>query len=156
MNNNFSNMFNPYEYNNYDDPQIYIPEINIENIINSDLETFSFIDFLNSLGVFNNTELFDPLDEVLIESFEQQPEIPKTDYIITISSQRYNSLSNEIKVENKQCSICMVAYENEEYISITKCNHIFHTECIKEWGKYKQECPICRVKIEDFIKIYKV
>ena len=67
MNNNFSNMFNPYEYNNYDDPQIYIPEINIENIINSDLETFSFIDFLNSLGVFNNTELFDPLEEVLNE-----------------------------------------------------------------------------------------
>lgn len=27
---------------------------------------------------------------------------------------------------------------------ITPCHHIFHTECLENWMKYKLQCPVCR------------
>ena len=78
-----------------------------------------------------------------------QPDgLEKTDHIIKISSSRYEILDDKIREENKSCSICILDFENEDKISITNCNHIFHTDCITEWGKYKIECPICREKLE--------
>ncbi|CAK7894889.1 transmembrane E3 ubiquitin-protein ligase 1 [[Candida] anglica] len=31
----------------------------------------------------------------------------------------------------------------QEYM-ITPCHHIFHTECLEDWMKYKLQCPVCR------------
>ena len=91
----------------------------------------------------------DPIEEVMQESLNMQPDgLSKTDHIIKISSSRYETLDEKIQKENKNCSICIVDFEKEDKISITNCNHIFHTDCITEWGKYKTECPICREKLE--------
>lgn len=27
---------------------------------------------------------------------------------------------------------------------ITPCHHIFHSECLEDWMKYKLQCPVCR------------
>ena len=44
-----------------------------------------------------------------------------------------------------KCSICLLAFEEDEDISELKCGHIFHTECANEWLKeYSYKCPICR------------
>ncbi|RLV89495.1 Transmembrane E3 ubiquitin-protein ligase 1 [Spathaspora sp. JA1] len=32
---------------------------------------------------------------------------------------------------------------NKEYM-VTPCHHIFHSECLENWMKYKLRCPICR------------
>lgn len=99
--------------------------------------------FNNFMGMYT-----DPIDDILQQSFEQQPQtIEKTDYNLIISSQEFKTLSDEIKNDNKECSICVCEYENTDSISITNCNHIFHTDCIKEWGKYKQECPLCKTNL---------
>ena len=128
---------------------------NSHNYINDgfETETFNIFNLLNPLFVDYIDPLFadyiDPIDRVLQESMENQPDpFQKTEHVITISSQRYDSICEEIKAENKQCSICMITYDVEDMISITKCNHIFHTDCIKEWGRYKTDCPICREKLE--------
>ena len=34
-----------------------------------------------------------------------------------------------------------------DYI-ITDCNHAFHTSCLENWIKIKQECPTCRRNID--------
>lgn len=31
----------------------------------------------------------------------------------------------------------------EEYM-VTPCKHIFHTECLENWMRYKLQCPVCR------------
>ena len=51
---------------------------------------------------------------------------------------------------NPECSICLDCYsENEElaWPKTSKCNHIFHAECIKMWLKDHNECPLCRENI---------
>ena len=41
--------------------------------------------------------------------------------------------------------VCVICLDNIACnFSITKCNHKFHTNCLQEWYKYKNNCPICR------------
>ena len=116
-----------------------------EHVINNLINTI-FPQLQNNL--FNIFD-YDPIESVLEESFQMaQESIEKTDRIIKISSQQFSTLSDNIKKDTKSCTICISDFEKEDMISITNCNHIFHTDCIKEWGKYKTECPICRDPLE--------
>ncbi|KAL2944253.1 putative RING-H2 finger protein ATL53 [Bienertia sinuspersici] len=44
------------------------------------------------------------------------------------------------------CSICLgEGYEDEEMCKVLpECNHVFHSNCIDQWLKKKQSCPVCR------------
>jgi SNF2 family DNA or RNA helicase len=54
--------------------------------------------------------------------------------------------NNEIKEESDDsCSICL---DNINNGSVTKCGHIFCTECIKNSLKYKKKCPMCKKELE--------
>jgi hypothetical protein len=130
LNSMFNNTFNASdEFNNYDQEQN-------NNVV------------YNPFSLLNHV-FYDPIEEVLQESLNMQPDgLEKTDHLIKISSTRYKTLDEKIQNENKACSICIVDFDKEDKISITNCNHIFHTDCITEWGKYKTECPICREKLE--------
>jgi len=48
--------------------------------------------------------------------------------------------------ENKECSICLKALDtSSENITLEKCRHTFHKECLKPWVvAEKRTCPNCR------------
>lgn len=46
-----------------------------------------------------------------------------------------------------QCAICLLEYEDGDAICWShnkRCNHHFHKECMVEWLKSNNECPLCR------------
>lgn len=45
-----------------------------------------------------------------------------------------------------ECSIC---YEKilKTNTAITKCNHLFHLECITKWALKNNTCPLCRFRL---------
>lgn len=47
------------------------------------------------------------------------------------------------------CSICLESMDATDTNSqkTLVCNHVFHTRCIDQWVTQKNECPICRMKI---------
>lgn len=62
--------------------------------------------------------------------------------------------------ETDDCAICMspltqeINDENEatenqwnSLYMLTPCNHKFHKPCLRNWMKYKLECPSCRAVI---------
>ncbi len=57
---------------------------------------------------------------------------------------------------NEDCSICLTTINNKQKHQL-KCTHQFHTNCINEWLKNSNSCPICRCviikKCEPSIKI---
>ena len=116
-----------------------------------DYEFNNFNNSFNSSSLFSvfspiMSSMFDPMEYAERESFEAQSDgLEKTDYNLIIASQKFSSLSDDV-CKDKDCSICTVDYEKDDMISITNCNHVFHTDCIKEWAKYKQICPICRAE----------
>ena len=82
------------------------------------------------------------MNRALQQSLNEQPTLERSEHIINIPSDEYINVKDN---DNKSCCICLVDFEDNSKISILpKCNHIFHTECIIEWGKYKTSCPVCR------------
>ena len=61
-----------------------------------------------------------------------------------IDSHLEKSKNNNI-VDDECCAICFSEL-NDDPVKL-KCNHIFHSECIKEWVKSSATCPICRYNI---------
>jgi hypothetical protein len=49
-----------------------------------------------------------------------------------------------------ECCICLECYTPGETICVpvtNECNHVFHQECILEWLKNHDKCPLCRVEL---------
>ena len=49
--------------------------------------------------------------------------------------------------EKKNCIICLEDFKNGDKAIILPCIHLFHTECIKNWLKTQDTCPICKFKL---------
>lgn len=47
-----------------------------------------------------------------------------------------------VKNNNPECSVCCSPITDNFYI--TKCNHVFHLECIVPWYTRQNTCPLCR------------
>lgn len=58
--------------------------------------------------------------------------------------------NSKIKINNKEffCPICQSDVEiNTEIIRELKCNHVYHVDCIDQWLILKNECPLCKDKL---------
>ena len=120
-----------------------LQEINQENNITNDfINNFSYLTIRNFVDDIYN----DQLSIALQESLELYNSVEKKeDIIVDVSCILYKDIGDDEFLKNQNiCSICLHEYENEDKISITQCKHVFHNSCIKEWGHYKQECPLCK------------
>ena len=55
-------------------------------------------------------------------------------------------VDGNIKIHNSSkdnCVICMENFEVECETYNLICNHMFHKNCLDEWVKWKQLCPVC-------------
>ncbi|GAB4855517.1 hypothetical protein Ancab_024136 [Ancistrocladus abbreviatus] len=47
-----------------------------------------------------------------------------------------------------ECAICLNEFEDDETLRlITKCDHVFHTDCIDSWLVAHTTCPVCRANL---------
>ena len=57
-----------------------------------------------------------------------------------------NNVINNI--EEDPTEALLVKENIEADVSVLKCGHIFHSNCIERWLKNKKECPLCRQKVD--------
>eukprot|EP00980_Cylindrotheca_fusiformis_P000514 scaffold125_cov109-Cylindrotheca_fusiformis.AAC.4 len=65
-----------------------------------------------------------------------------------VLSQRLSSWRNASASD--ECCICLDGYHPGETICVPitdKCNHVFHEECVVEWLRDHDVCPLCRVNL---------
>ena len=55
--------------------------------------------------------------------------------------------ATKLDSEKKNCVICLEDFKNEDRATILPCIHLFHTDCIKNWLKTQDSCPICKYKL---------
>jgi len=44
------------------------------------------------------------------------------------------------------CSICLDELNNDQYK--LNCNHCYHKNCIKQWLRNNEICPLCRTRVD--------
>lgn len=83
--------------------------------------------------------------------------LPKTPYQSNINEPQSSLSSENPEAEEKTftkeiCCICYDEINQGEYVTILKCKHIHHCECIKDWLVKQKNCPICKkeVLVDDF------
>ena len=51
--------------------------------------------------------------------------------------------------EKKLCCVCLKDYIIGDKVLALPCLHNFHPDCVKEWFKEKNVCPICKSELTD-------
>lgn len=55
-----------------------------------------------------------------------------------------NVLTIEDDLQHIRCSICLKDIEVGDTYTSLRCDHMFHTDCIRTWFCIKTNCPLCR------------
>ena len=42
-----------------------------------------------------------------------------------------------------ECIICLEGFNEGENVSLIKCGHVYHSECLYTWMLKKPVCPLC-------------
>ena len=102
-------------------------------------------ELLNSF--FDNFINYYPSDsqDQLINSLFQQA---STSEELTRNEEVKIDIQSKLFVDTEKtftsCSICSDDYKDEDVVTSLNCNHIFHKNCIEEWGHYNPVCPVCK------------
>lgn len=52
-------------------------------------------------------------------------------------------INNELLNKNVCCSMCNKKFKNDSKVVVASCLHKFHYDCIKNFLKNKNHCPVC-------------
>jgi hypothetical protein len=96
--------------------------------------------FTYALGLIEDDETI--YNDTLLQSL-QECECLRKNENVNIEFQTFECKGEMVE----SCCICMNKIVEKEIITTIKCNHTFHLNCIREWSKYKADCPVCREKI---------
>ncbi len=104
--------------------------------------------FDNIINMFDN----------YLRTMEEMYDIPglvdlNEDVKIVLNDEQFNNLErveySTIDKENNECLICIDAFNEDDEIIKTHCNHLFHCNCIKSWLCHESnKCPVCRIEID--------
>jgi hypothetical protein len=62
------------------------------------------------------------------------------------SEEEHQQYHHDNEDGNVICAICMGEVENGDRIGNLHCRHLFHVDCLKQWLRKKNECPMCSAK----------
>ena len=57
--------------------------------------------------------------------------------------------TNKLNDEKKRCIICYEDFKDNDNAIFLPCFHVFHSKCINEWLKNKDNCPLCKIEIKN-------
>jgi hypothetical protein len=127
---------------------------NIRFNVHTEEETFQQVNSLESLSLisqilqnFNDESnfniYFSTIHVLDTDNNENNLEEP---YDIIIDKLNYAEINKKNDYKD-ECTICLEKFNNDSEVSILKCNHIFHYDCISKWGIKNNSCPCCRETI---------
>lgn len=110
----------------YRPPQLKKNDLKRSFVPFDDLQIFDFKKVRESLNVMNSPTDIDILNE-----------LPETEI----------SDINRLDPQKRSCVICSNKYKNGEKATMLPCIHMFHSQCVQEWLRTKNFCPVCKYKL---------
>lgn len=59
----------------------------------------------------------------------------------------------EYSKNDEDCSICLGLFEVGDDVSTLPCAHVYHSNCIKNWLKIQNTCPLCKLEITESLVV---
>ena len=135
-----------------EEEEIEITSSTIEDLVNSIFLTANFRRFIHTMTDDVIEEIItQSLQDLEYDSYYNYGSFGTTEAVggeeeekreIEFTTSQYN-----VESSIKECSICLVDFEENDDIANLTCKHIFHKNCIVEWSNRKAECPNCREPI---------
>ena len=139
FNNNMNNMNNMNNYNN--------SMTNFQNNMNN---------FNNSMNNFqNNMNMFNMgMNNMMNNMFMNMNNMNnmdmnngvERDILDTLEASKLNDISH-LEEDKKNCIICLEDFKTGDEVIYLPCFHVFHKDCILEWFRGHDYCPICKFKL---------
>jgi hypothetical protein len=94
----------------------------------------------------NSYDMF--FDDNFIEEFtdfslREDTDAPKGSYNLALKLSKFSDHSC------RTCTVCHSDFSQGETVAVLPCNHLYHENCIRNWGIYRATCPLCRKDIPD-------
>jgi hypothetical protein len=77
--------------------------------------------------------------------------VPNTELINALPEREIAQSDLDSINEQKSCIICLAQYQLLDKVITLPCLHIFHSDCIRTWLDSRDDCPICKHKINEMI-----
>ncbi len=127
--------FDHYDNYNYNDTGELSQPPSFENTALSMIGIIIFISFYSTLcGICRRNNSNENGDENDNESL-------RNSLLTKIEGKKNLYEKNE---ENDICSICLDEFKTKEKIITLDCSHYYHDQCITDWFKKDETCPLCR------------
>jgi len=97
---------------------------------NNDTQFNNFLNLIMQFDLNNNGN--PPASQRAIESLQK----------IKVNEENFNNFKEII------CNVCLNNFEINDVVTILECKHEFHLNCILEWLKIRNTCPVCRFELE--------
>jgi hypothetical protein len=112
--------------------------VNTHRYVGNDVMGYAPLEFIYTSSIFGHV----PYLHGLMDDIESE-DLKRNESVKIDIAMRKCSVSDI----SKECSVCLEKIRDGDKLGTINCMHTFHYSCILEWGKYKQECPLCRSRI---------
>jgi hypothetical protein len=134
---------------------------NLQNDIESDTQSDPHYEIEQAQPSNNDLNFFINMFDSYIRNNEMDNDysdlpdlVPIEDVKVVLEEEKFNNIEN-VLYENldlsevNECLICTEAFSFLDTIKKIKCNHLFHTDCIKPWLCHESnKCPVCRIDVD--------
>lgn len=125
-------------------PRRRIPERKLADLIYDELDNEEKDDYFASLNILRPDEIVDILSRQTLYRIPLEFNEKNMNIELQINSEQ---LRTNISPDKELCIICHENMIQSDIISKLNCGHMFHYNCIQNWGKYRQSCPYCNYAI---------
>ena len=102
------------------------------------------MDGMGNIGGFGGD---DDLNEMIERMLHHTRENPTDSAIVSELPETKIEDINKLDNDKKNCVICMEDFKKGDKSTNLPCLHMFHTNCIQNWLKTQNTCPICKYKL---------
>ena len=94
----------------------------------------------------NNFGSMNPFIQQILQNLGRHEHPTDQQILDELPETRIDDVS-KLDPEKRNCVICLEDFKNGDNATVLPCIHIFHTECVKNWLKTQNCCPICKFKL---------
>lgn len=132
---------NPTFLNGYNN-NFYIQFFSNSNPVNNSYDFFGLQPNYSNYLTFSNLNQEQFIHNLFLQS---QNELERNEKVqIDVDSELYKNTEKNFT----NCTICSDDFNDDDSVSVLNCKHVFHINCINEWGHYNPVCPVCKASIK--------